>query len=61
MAHVLLVGTTDGETWMFKIPSGDVKTFQSHGEASTTGKIMPDGLCGLSVDLILLVWLNHSF
>ena len=43
LAHILLAGTTDGDTWMFKIPSGDTKTFQSHGVSSTVGKVVPDG------------------
>lgn len=42
-AHVLLAGTQDGEVWMWKIPSGDCKTFQSHGAPSQCGKILPDG------------------
>ena len=45
LTHILLVGTTDGDTWMFKIPSGDTKTFQSHGVPCTVGKIIPDGRC----------------
>ncbi|KAK7507275.1 hypothetical protein BaRGS_00001210 [Batillaria attramentaria] len=42
-AHVLVAGTQDGEVWMWKIPSGDCKTFQSHGAPSQCGRIMPDG------------------
>lgn len=42
-AHVLLAGTTDGSVWMWKIPSGDCKTFQSHGCRSTCGVFMKDG------------------
>ena len=43
MAHVLIVGTQDGDTWMWKIPSGDCKTFQGHGSSSGCGCLMPDG------------------
>lgn len=42
-AHVLLAGTVDGNVWMWKIPSGDCKTFQSHGCRSTCGAFMKDG------------------
>ncbi|KAL9957954.1 hypothetical protein ACROYT_G034913 [Oculina patagonica] len=42
-ANVLLAGTADGNVWMWKIPSGDCKTFQSHGCRSTCGVFMKDG------------------
>ncbi|CAN7999092.1 unnamed protein product [Ixodes hexagonus] len=42
-ANVLLVGTADGSSWLWKIPSGDCKTLQSFGPASSAGKILPDG------------------
>lgn len=42
-AHVLLAGTVDGSVWMWKVPSGDCKTFQSHGCRSTCGVLMKDG------------------
>lgn len=42
-ANVLLAGTVDGSVWMWKIPSGDCKTFQSHGSRSTCGVMMKDG------------------
>ena len=42
-ANVLLAGTADGNAWMWKIPSGDCKTFQSHGCRSTCGVFMKDG------------------
>lgn len=42
-AHVLLVGTSDGDMWMWKIPGGECKTFQSHGTQSLCGKVLPDG------------------
>ena len=42
-APVLLAGTADGDVWMWKIPSGDTKTFQGHGCTCNVGCIMPDG------------------
>ncbi|XP_046555991.1 LOW QUALITY PROTEIN: angio-associated migratory cell protein-like [Haliotis rubra] len=42
-AHVLLVGTVDGQVWMWKIPGGDCKTFSSHGPGALSGVVMPDG------------------
>ncbi|XP_053707440.1 angio-associated migratory cell protein isoform X2 [Synchiropus splendidus] len=42
-APVLLAGTNDGNVWMWKIPSGDCKTFQSSACQATCGKILPDG------------------
>lgn len=42
-APVLLAGTNDGSVWMWKIPSGDCKTFQSPACQATSGKILPDG------------------
>lgn len=42
-APVLLAGTDDGSVWMWKIPSGDCKTFQSAACQATTGKVLPDG------------------
>jgi WD40 repeat protein len=44
LAHVLLAGTSSGELWMWKIPSSDCKTFQSHGVPATCGKVIPDGM-----------------
>ena len=43
LTYILLVGTTDHDTWMFKIPSGNTKTFQSHGVPSTVGQVLPNG------------------
>ena len=40
---MLLAGTVDGDVWMWKVPSGDCKTFQGHGSRSCVGKILPDG------------------
>lgn len=42
-APVLLAGTDDGNVWMWKIPSGDCKTFQSSGCQATCGKVLTDG------------------
>ncbi|MGH0117772.1 UNVERIFIED_CONTAM: hypothetical protein FKN15_039068 [Acipenser sinensis] len=42
-AHVLLAGTADGNVRMWKIPSGECKTFQGPSCQATTGKILPDG------------------
>lgn len=42
-APVLLAGTNDGNVWMWKIPAGDCKTFQSPACQATTGKVLPDG------------------
>lgn len=42
-APVLLAGTDDGNVWMWKIPSGDCKTFQSAASQATSGKVLPDG------------------
>lgn len=40
---MLLAGTDDGNVWMWKIPSGDCKTFQSAASQATAGKVLPDG------------------
>ncbi|KAM9836268.1 angio-associated migratory cell protein [Aulostomus maculatus] len=42
-APVLLAGTDDGNVWMWKIPAGDCKTFQSSACQATSGKVLPDG------------------
>lgn len=42
-SHVLFLGTVDGEVWMWKIPSGDCKTLQSHGCTASCGVVMADG------------------
>ncbi|XP_062852856.1 angio-associated migratory cell protein [Trichomycterus rosablanca] len=42
-ALVLLAGTDDGNMWMWKIPSGECKTFQGPNCQATSGKILPDG------------------
>ena len=43
MTHVLLAGTADGQTWVWKVPAGDCKTLLGHGCACNSGKILPDG------------------
>ncbi|RVE75420.1 hypothetical protein OJAV_G00017080 [Oryzias javanicus] len=42
-APVLMAGTNDGSVWMWKVPAGDCKTFQSPACQATSGKILPDG------------------
>ncbi|XP_038154877.1 angio-associated migratory cell protein [Cyprinodon tularosa] len=42
-APVLLAGTNDGNVWMWKVPAGDCKTFQSPGCQATSGQFLPDG------------------
>ncbi|XP_023216215.1 angio-associated migratory cell protein-like [Centruroides sculpturatus] len=42
-ANVLLAGTGEGEMWMWRIPSGECKTFPSHGTSNECGKILVDG------------------
>ncbi|GCC17618.1 hypothetical protein chiPu_0022630, partial [Chiloscyllium punctatum] len=41
-AHVLLTGTDEGSCWMWKIPSGECKTFSGPGCQATCGKVLPD-------------------
>lgn len=42
-SNVLCAGTGEGEAWMWRIPSGNCKTFQSFGAGNECGKIMQDG------------------
>ncbi|XP_023804989.1 angio-associated migratory cell protein [Oryzias latipes] len=42
-APVLMAGTNDGSVWMWKVPAGDCKTFQSPACQATCGRILPDG------------------
>lgn len=42
-APVLLAGTDEGNVWMWKVPAGDCKTFQSTACQATSGKVLPDG------------------
>lgn len=41
--NVLFAGSTDGELYMWKIPSGDTKMFQGHGSKSTVGTLSNNG------------------
>uniref|UniRef100_A0A670Y7X1 Angio associated migratory cell protein n=1 Tax=Pseudonaja textilis TaxID=8673 RepID=A0A670Y7X1_PSETE len=40
---VLLAGTADGNCWMWKIPSGECKTFQGPNCPATCGCVLSDG------------------
>ena len=40
---VLLAGAADGNSWMWRIPAGDCKTYQGHGCACNVGRVLPDG------------------
>ena len=42
-SHILFAGAVEGETWMWKIPSGDCKTVAGFGIQNECGKILPDG------------------
>lgn len=42
-AHVLFAGTSLGDVYMWKIPSGDCKIYASHGSRTTCGAITPNG------------------
>ncbi|XP_064419954.1 angio-associated migratory cell protein [Latimeria chalumnae] len=42
-AHVLMAGTTEGSSWMWKVPSGECKTFHGPSCQTACGKILPDG------------------
>ncbi|XP_078062265.1 angio-associated migratory cell protein [Mustelus asterias] len=57
-AHVLLAGTDEGSCWMWKIPSGECKTFVGTGCQATCGKILPDGFRAVIgyEDGILRIW-----
>lgn len=46
-APVLLAGTADGNTWMWKVPTGDCKTFQGPNCPATCGRVLPDGESGI--------------
>lgn len=43
VSSVLLAGTRDGQVWMWKIPSGELKTFVGYGPGATCGKFLSDG------------------
>ncbi|XP_028909392.1 angio-associated migratory cell protein [Ornithorhynchus anatinus] len=42
-APILLAGTADGNTWMWKVPSGDCRTFPGPSCPATCGHVLPDG------------------
>lgn len=42
-ANVLLAGAVSGEVYIWRIPSGDCKVLQGHGEKNSCGLVMPDG------------------
>ncbi|CAD6208649.1 GSCOCG00010625001-RA-CDS [Cotesia congregata] len=43
LANVILAGSTTGETYMWKIPSGECKVFQGYGHKNEIGALTPDG------------------
>ncbi|XP_052812318.1 angio-associated migratory cell protein-like [Mya arenaria] len=57
-SHVLFLGTVDGDIWMWKIPSGECKTLQSHGCTVSCGVILSDGkrMCVGYDDGSLKIW-----
>ncbi|XP_028393460.1 angio-associated migratory cell protein-like isoform X2 [Dendronephthya gigantea] len=57
-AHVLFAGTADGEFWMWKIPDGACKTYQSHGPKTTCSRLLKDGkrICVGYGDGTLKLW-----
>lgn len=42
-AHVLLVGGSDGSGWMWRIPSGECKTFQGESSRNSCAVLTRDG------------------
>lgn len=40
---MVLVGTSDGGGWMWRVPSGDCKTFQGQSCRNTCAALMSDG------------------
>ncbi|KAI6653702.1 hypothetical protein LOD99_3206 [Oopsacas minuta] len=57
-AHVLLAGCADGMTWMWRIPSGQYKTFPGHGFSCTCSAIASadNKLCTGYKDGIVKIW-----
>lgn len=41
--HVLFAGTTDGDVYMWKVPSGDCKIYQGHGSKALVGHLLDSG------------------
>jgi len=58
VASVIIAGTVDGSSWMWKIPSGDCKTYAGPNCASSVGQLHPDGkrLCVGYGDGSLRIW-----
>ena len=58
VAHVLLAGCTDGMTWLWRIPSGQFKTFPGHGCANTASAISAASgkLCTGYQDGVVRMW-----
>jgi len=58
VASVIIAGTIDGSSWMWKIPSGDCKTFPGPAVPSSAGRLHPDGkrLCVGYGDGSLRIW-----
>lgn len=42
-AHVLFAGTSSGDVYMWKIPSGDCRIYASHGNKTTCASVTPNG------------------
>ncbi len=62
LAHVLLAGTSGGEGWMWKIPSGDCKTFQGHNSRNTCSAMLPNGESGNnSIYCSVYIWMVHVY
>lgn len=58
VASVIIAGAIDGSSWMWKIPSGDCKTFSGPNFPSSAGRLHPDGkrLCVGYGDGSLRIW-----
>ncbi|CAL1543520.1 unnamed protein product [Lymnaea stagnalis] len=57
-APVLLAGTKEGQVWMWKVPSGDCKTFAGFGPGANCGRVLPDGktACVGYEDGVIKIW-----
>ena len=42
-AHILIVGTSEGTGWLWRLPSGDCKTLPGHGCKNTCATILAGG------------------
>jgi ribosome assembly protein SQT1 len=57
--HVLLGGSSDGNVWMWKVPSGHMMAvFAAHTDPVRAGMFTPDGkgLVSVAEDGVLIVW-----